>query len=194
MAGEIATVSGQVDFFEGWRFRRAMTRLILGRRMAFWAEVVTGLLLSLPVGTVFSAIILTKAGAALSIGILLSLAVAMAGIFGFSRYIAGKMKRSLYARGIPAEVELSFSVEADGLHVASQTGKAVIFWPYLCEVDRVGNHWLLMGGGFSYPLPRRFFAKSFQEQIFVGAILARLQPLARAHSRDAEKFLAALPT
>jgi hypothetical protein len=189
MGDDVATVAGKVGFFEAQRLRRPLIRQILGGWRFAWGGL---LMLFVVVGMVagFSQSRLPVdddlANAALWIG---SMATVVACVFGLNRFIVNKLRQSWYARGIPAEVGITYSIAPDGLRMGSETGKTVIHWPYLSEIVLVGNYWMLVAAGMGIALPRRLFATPVEERAFLSGILAHMSPAARVRSQKADTFL-----
>jgi len=191
MADEAPAVSGTLGVFEGLRFGAAIRRRILGSAR-------------------YAVFVLVAAIAALAFASTqIDLALADDGPFGFLadvapylvafvacayvywRFIMSRWRRNWLARGLPAELAVSYTVAPDGLHIASALSLTIVFWPALSEVGLEKDYWLVFGGGaMAYFLPRRFFASPADERAFLAAVLGRLSPPARARSRDVAAFLA----
>jgi len=189
MADDVVTVAGRIGFFEAQRLRRPLTRQVLGLWRFAWA----GLLLSFVVIGMVAGFLQSRipmdddlAIAALWIGAMAAVVVC---VLGLNRFIVNKFKQSWYARGIPPEVGIAYSIAPDGLRIESETGKTVIHWPYLSEIVLAGNYWMLVAAGMAIALPRRLFATLAEERAFLSGLLARMSQAARARSQEVDNFL-----
>lgn len=109
------------------------------------------------------------------------------------RRIANRVADSRwYARGVPRQVEVEYTIEDEGLHISSPTDRSIILWSAFNEVVLDKDYWVLIGPGAGYYLPRLLFADLSEESEFVSEILKRLDPAAQARSGSAYKALAAL--
>jgi len=188
MDNEIAKVSGRVDFFLGLRFRHRLTRLVLGAWLFAWVGLILAIAILTTVfmgsGLLSASDDLTKAA-----GWTGYLAAMVACGVAYNRVVTRKFRQRWAGRGIPADVEISFVAATDGLHISSETGKSVVHWPYLSEIDLVGDYWLVIGPGWALPLPRSFFATPAEERAFLVAVLERMTPAARTRSSKATKLV-----
>jgi hypothetical protein len=183
MENEIARIAGRADFFLAMRFQRHWSRLIQGSWRFAWIGLI-------PVVAFLTAIFMVLlreiddelAKAAWLACYLFALATCC---FAFNRLVRKRLRQAWVARGVPSEVELLFVVAPDGLHISSETGKTVIHWPYLSEIARVDNYWLIIGPALGLPLSRSFFATPAEERAFLSKVLERMTPAARTRSSKA---------
>jgi hypothetical protein len=115
--------------------------------------------------------------------------VAVACCKAITRYVTKKMRQAWLVRGVPAEIDFTFSILPEGLQVTSDVGVAMIRWPFINEVMPVRGHWLLVTTGNGFGFPRQSFPSEAEEQAFLATLLGHLEPSARARSRKAEKVL-----
>ena len=105
-------------------------------------------------------------------------------------YAVGVFRKNLAHRGLPDRFPCRFDI-ADDVFVHT-TGRMTMRaeWPSVSDVVQTGPYWILLAEGYPFFLPRRFFESPAAEKAFLGALLARLTPEARARSADAVKFAA----
>lgn len=100
-------------------------------------------------------------------------------------------RRSLVARGIPDPVPTAFEVTPQNLICRSDGMEYRADWRAVTDLLRVGPYWVALAQAQPLMMPRRFFPDRAAEREFIGAILDRLEPAARARSGDALRFMAA---
>lgn len=190
MDGEIAKASGRMDYFLGLQFQRHLARSILGAWRFAWIALFFAIA-SLTV-TFMAAGALGRENDLLKAVSFACLLIAIAAcLLGFHRLTVRRFRQRWLERGVPGEIELSFVVATDGLHISSETGKTVINWPYLSEIDLVRDCWLVIGAAWALPLPRRFFATPAEERAFLSKVLERMTPAARTRSVQATNLVSA---
>lgn len=188
MDSEVTKVSGRMDFFLGLRFQRHLCRLVLGAWRFSW--IGPSLVIVVLTATLIETGALSSDDDLITAASLASCLIAIvACILVFSRSATRKLRQGWSARGVPDEVELSFVVAADGLHISSETGKTVVHWPYVSEIDLADDCWLVIGAAWALPLPRRFFATPAEERAFLSRVLERMSPAARKRSSKAANFV-----
>jgi hypothetical protein len=94
--------------------------------------------------------------------------------------------------GVPAEIAFIFTLEPEGVKVASDVGVAMVSWAFVNEVMLVRDHWLLIGPGYGFGIPRQCFRSEAEESVFMTALVDRLELPARTRSRKAENMIASL--
>jgi len=100
-------------------------------------------------------------------------------------------RRTLLARGIPDPVATVFEVTADCFICRSEGVEYRAEWRAITDLLRVGPYWVAIAQALPLMVPRRFFADQTAEQLFIGAMVERLGPAARARSGHALRFLEA---
>jgi hypothetical protein len=183
------SVSSTAGVFDSPRFLRTIRRRIMGR----WRLLVFPGAPLLVVVLVALSILLVMALppdyrlAAMAAFLLLSLGCGAA----VRRFVTRKMRQEWFARGVPAEVTSVYSIRPEGLQVESEVATTLIRWPFINEVMLVDGHWLLISAVFGLDISRTSFRSDAEEEAFLTALFAHLDPAARARSQAAEKLLQA---
>ena len=189
MSDSVVSVVGTISPFEGMRFARAVNRRVYGRWQFAWLALVA---VAVAVALVASNVILHLEiedewiVLAIWVGYVI---LAVVSIRAFNRIAAKATVRAWSARGVPQELAVTYSIDAEGLRMTSATGMWSVRWPALNEVALEGDSWLLFGWGMVYFLPRRLFGSAAEERAFLAALAERLEPAARERSQRFYGFL-----
>lgn len=105
------------------------------------------------------------------------------------RFFAKKVEQAWLARGVPPEIDLTFSIHPEGLEATSDIGVSMCRWTAINEVMLFRGHWVLVAAGYGFGIPRHSFASEADERTFMTALFDRLEPAARARSQAAERLL-----
>jgi hypothetical protein len=120
------------------------------------------------------------------------LAIATMGLLGVRTMLIWRRRRSARAwreRGVPDPQLVTFRIEEDALVVEQAMSTSTFRWAGVSELMPTKTHWVYVGPGLGYCLPRRFFGDKAQEQAFLRASLARMNDAARARSKEATAFI-----
>src|SRR5688500_18706179 len=101
---------------------------------------------------------------------------------------AAKFLAGVKARGTPDTVRFTYTIEPEGLAVASERISHRLAWHAIQEVIRAPEHWLLQVDTITIILPRRAFTDERAERRFLHTILDRIGPDARERSSEATAF------
>ena len=115
--------------------------------------------------------------------------MAVACIQAILRFLVKKKHRAWLARGVPTEIDYTFSILPEGLQLTSEVGVGMIRWPFINEIMLFRDHWLLIAAGYGFGIPRQSFPSEAEERTFLATLLDHLEPSARTRSRNAEKML-----
>lgn len=105
-------------------------------------------------------------------------------------YTVGVFRRNLADRGLPVQFQSRFEITDEALICTTGRMRMSADWAAVSDIVQTEPYWILLAEGHPQFLPRRFFASRAEEKAFLGAILARMAPEARARSGDAVKFAA----
>lgn len=168
----------------------AVRRRVVGRwRLLLLVGLPVFVILSVVV-TVIIAQIPSDGAARMGVAFVLALGSA-ACIRAIVRFFVSKMQQAWLARGVPPEIDLTFSIHPAGLQATSYVGVSLLRWAFINEVMLFRGHWLLIAAGYGFGIPRHAFASEADERTFMTALFDHLEPSARARSQTAEKLLSA---
>ncbi|MFI4976116.1 MAG: YcxB family protein [Caulobacterales bacterium] len=91
-------------------------------------------------------------------------------------------------RGVENPTQSRFTVEDAALVVASGPTTTRVEWRGIIEIAPSPTHWIFVGNGIGYCLPKRFFGDKAAERAFIDAALSRMNEAARERSREAVAF------
>jgi hypothetical protein len=174
--------------FTSPRFENAVQRRVVGR----WQ---LPLILGLPVLGIVCGLAITVVAQIASDGLVrmavavVLVTVAIACIQAILRSLTKKKNQAWLARGVPSEIDYTFSILPEGLQLTSEVGLGMIRWPFINEIVLFDDHWLLIAAGYGFGIPRQSFSSEAEERTFLAALLDHLEPSARARSRNIEKLL-----
>ena len=89
-------------------------------------------------------------------------------------------------RGVPRTTEWMLAMDDVGLRLNSELGDMTIRWLAVHEVFLSEDDWIVLYYWNVFGIPRRAFPSAEEERAFMGNLLERLRPAARARSRPAE--------
>lgn len=89
-------------------------------------------------------------------------------------------------RGVPRTMEWMLAMDDVGLRLNSDLGEMTIRWLAVHEVFLSGDDWIVLYYWNVFGIPRRAFSSADEERAFMGNLLERLRPTARARSQAAE--------
>lgn len=175
-------INGRIGTYEGERLRSSIVRRVLGkwRAIGIAIVVVVGLLVGLALSPISRALGSTSTASNWFIAGFVVAAISGFAAFGFA---ANRLRKGWYARGMPAEIDVSYCVTPDGFVMTTKLSSIVARWPFISEVALAKDSWLILGAGIAYFLPRRLFASPAEEQAFISALMKHLSPEARARSK-----------
>ena len=189
MSDSVVSVVGTISPFEGMRFARAIRRRVYGRWRFAWVALVALVVAVAVVAATATARLEVEddlVRLAIWVGYMILLVIL---VVAFNRIAANATVRAWSVRGVPQELAVTYSVDAEGLRTAAETGTSLVRWPALNEVALEGDYWLLFGPAMVYFLPRRLLGSSAQERAFLAALAEHLEPAARERSRKLYSFL-----
>jgi hypothetical protein len=115
--------------------------------------------------------------------------IAVGGFWGFLRWQRHSLIRGWQARGVPLQSPVTFRLAPDALEVEQATWIARYRWPGISELTQTKAHWVYIGPGLAYCLPKRFFANPAEERAFIRSSLEHMTTDARARSDAANAFV-----
>ena len=190
MTDQTASVTARMGTFPSARLENAARRRVVGRwQLLLWGVLPLGVLC----GLVITVVAQVSSDGPTRLGIALVLGTAgVASIQAVVRLLLRKMRQPWPARGIPLEIDTTFSILPEGLQITSDVGVGMIRWRFISEVMPAHGHWLLVSVGYGFGIPRQSFSSRSEEHAFMTALLGHLEPAALTRSRKAEKLIASL--
>jgi hypothetical protein len=189
MSDSVVSIVGTISPFEGMRFAGAIRRRVFGRWGIAWFALVA----LVAAVAMAAALVITRLKfkdelivPAIWVGYAV---LVVASVLACNRIAAIATVRAWSARGVPPELSITYSVDAEGLRMSSETGMSLVRWAALNEVALEGDYWLLFGSCTAYFLPRRLFGTPVQERAFLAALSEGLEPAARERSSKLYSFL-----
>lgn len=177
--------------FASPRFEGSVQRRVVGWWLLLLVVGIPIFSLLCVLATVVVAQIPSNGLARMAVALVLGM-LAAACIRVISRSVMKKMRQAWLARGVPAELDFTFSLCPEGLQVASDVGVAMMRWAFINEVMLVRGHWLLISAGYGFGIPRQSFRSKADERAFMTTLFDYLEPSAGTRSRKAKNMIASL--
>lgn len=100
------------------------------------------------------------------------------------------VRKALAVRGLIDPVPNRFEITPEGF--LSVTGRVETRAPWIAVTDvfPAGPYWVVIVDAWPLYLPKRFFGSPVEEKAFLGTLLNRITPEAKARSADAVRFAA----
>ncbi|HEY3947419.1 YcxB family protein [Phenylobacterium sp.] len=107
------------------------------------------------------------------------------------RWRRARLRKGWEARGVTNPHPVTFRIEDAVFVVVSGHSEIRCRWGAISEIARSRHHWIYIGYGLGYCLPRRFFGDVVTEREFLNESLQRMDDAARRRSRQASAFVEA---
>ena len=93
-------------------------------------------------------------------------------------------------RGVVGPWPMSYVADATGLTIRQPGQETRIAWDAVTEVAPAPTHWIFFANLLGHPMPRKFFADTAAERVFIAEVVRHLGLEARAWSPEAIAFAA----
>jgi hypothetical protein len=115
--------------------------------------------------------------------------VGVAVFYAWYRWRSARLRKGWTGRGVANPSLTSFRIDDEVFVVASPAQEIRCRWSVISEIAPTRRHWVFIGAGLGYCVPRRFFADVEAERAFLAASLSHMSETARGRSRKAVAFV-----
>jgi hypothetical protein len=177
-------VVGDIGIFENQKACAPLRKHLFGaKRFLPWLLVALYIVVLVGVSTLME---MWLPGSSL-LGIAL---VAVVGFILYLRFCSRMAPKAWMARGVPMQLATTYRVEDAGLTIVWPHYETRLAWGGISQIAPGHKSWLFIGPGQAFFLPVRFFSDAAAETAFLKACFDRLDPVARARSKDLAARLA----